>query len=55
MLYIIGELFFHMRKEKRFTEKKTKFYAAEILLALEYLHSKDIIYRFIIKFIIFNY
>lgn len=35
-----------MRKEKRFTEKKTKFYAAEILLALEYLHSKDIIYRY---------
>ena len=30
---------------KRFDENLTKFYAAEILLALEYLHSKSIIYR----------
>lgn len=26
-------------------EQKVKFYAAEILIALEYLHSKNIIYR----------
>ena len=40
-----GELFFHLRKAKRFTEEKTRFYSAEILLALNYLHSLDIIYR----------
>jgi serine/threonine protein kinase len=40
-----GELFFHLRKEKRFTEEKTRFYSAEILLALNYLHSIEIVYR----------
>lgn len=29
----------------RFSEQRAKFYLAEIILALEYLHSKDIIYR----------
>lgn len=33
-----GELFFHLKKEKRFSESRTKFYAAEILLAIDYLH-----------------
>ncbi|RZK12589.1 MAG: hypothetical protein EOO43_18570 [Flavobacterium sp.] len=28
-------------------ESKTRFYAAEIILALEYLHSIGIIYRFV--------
>lgn len=40
-----GELFLHMKKVNKFTEKKAKFYAAEILLALECLHKKDICYR----------
>lgn len=40
-----GELFFHLRRSGRFTEDRTRFYAAEILLALEYLHDRDIIYR----------
>ena len=33
-----GELFFHLRKSYKFTEKRAKFYTAEIILALEYLH-----------------
>ena len=40
-----GELFFHIQKIKRFNEEATKFYAAQIIMALECLHSKDIIYR----------
>ena len=40
-----GELFFHLRKENQFNEDRARFYAAEILLALEYLHSQKIIYR----------
>ncbi|RCH90381.1 hypothetical protein CU097_011511 [Rhizopus azygosporus] len=44
--YIIGgELFRHLRKSGRFPNDTARFYAAEIVLALEYLHSKDIIYR----------
>ncbi|ETO08774.1 hypothetical protein RFI_28606 [Reticulomyxa filosa] len=41
-----GELFFHLGKVKRFKEDRARYYAAEITLALEYLHSKDIVYRF---------
>ena len=40
-----GDLFFHLRKEKRFSEGKTAFYAAEIFCALEYLHNKSYVYR----------
>jgi len=40
-----GELFFHLQKEKRFSEDRVKFYSAEILLALEHLHQNGIIYR----------
>ena len=33
-----GELFFHLSKDVSFSEKRAKYYAAEILLALECLH-----------------
>lgn len=40
-----GELFRHLRDSERFDEKKSKFYASQILLALEYLHLLGIVYR----------
>lgn len=40
-----GELFFHLSRERVFSEDRTRFYGAEILMALEYLHSQGIIYR----------
>lgn len=40
-----GELFYHLRREQRFSEDRARFYAAEILLALECLHKNGIIYR----------
>ena len=40
-----GELFFHLGKIGRFPEERAKFYTAQITLALEYVHSLDIIYR----------
>lgn len=40
-----GELFWHLRKEHRFSEDRTRFYAAEIVLALECLHKNGVIYR----------
>ncbi|KAJ4415168.1 cAMP-dependent protein kinase catalytic subunit [Neurospora sp. IMI 360204] len=40
-----GELFSLLRKSGRFPNPVAKFYAAEVTLALEYLHSRDIIYR----------
>jgi serine/threonine protein kinase len=40
-----GELFKHLSDCKRFPEQKAKFYAAQIALALGYLHDSKIIYR----------
>ena len=40
-----GELFWHLQKEGRFSEDRAKFYIAELILALEYLHDNDIVYR----------
>ena len=40
-----GELFFHMMKRNRFDEATAKFYFCEVLLGLEYLHSRNILYR----------
>jgi len=40
-----GELFFHLQKERHFSEQRAKFYAAEIASAIAYLHSQNIIYR----------
>ncbi|KAK5007277.1 cAMP-dependent protein kinase catalytic subunit, partial [Cryomyces antarcticus] len=40
-----GELFSLLRKSQRFPNPVAKCYAAEVTLALDYLHSMDIIYR----------
>jgi serum/glucocorticoid-regulated kinase 2 len=40
-----GELYYHLRKNKRFNEKAAKFYASQILEGLSYLHSLGIMYR----------
>ncbi|PGH30636.1 AGC/PKA protein kinase [[Emmonsia] crescens] len=40
-----GELFSLLRKSQRFPNPVAKFYAAEVTLALEYLHEHHIVYR----------
>lgn len=40
-----GELFFHLQRERVFTEPRARFYSAEMAAALGYLHSHGIIYR----------
>nr|AFL65168.1 protein kinase B [Artemia sinica] len=40
-----GELFFHLSRERVFSEERTRFYGAEIACALGYLHDNGIIYR----------
>ena len=40
-----GELFGLLSKKHKLSEEQTKFYAAQMVLALEYLHARDIIYR----------
>lgn len=40
-----GELFTHLRRFGRFDEEHAKFYAAQMVLALEYLHHLNFIHR----------
>ena len=40
-----GDLAAHLRKKLAFDEEAAKFFTAEIALALEYIHSKKIVYR----------
>lgn len=40
-----GELFYWLKKDRRFSQIRCQLFAAEIVLALEALHSHDIIYR----------
>ncbi|KAI8091288.1 kinase-like domain-containing protein [Gilbertella persicaria] len=40
-----GELFHLIREKKKLTEEETKFYAAQVILAIEYLHNQSIVYR----------
>ena len=40
-----GELFTYLRTAQRFNTATSRFYAAEIVSALEYLHARSIVYR----------
>ena len=40
-----GEMFTHLRKNTKFNEKRSKFYCAELVLALKGLHDNGVLYR----------
>ncbi len=40
-----GELFFHLQQGGRFGERKARFYAGNVVLALEHFHRQKIVYR----------
>jgi len=40
-----GELFYHLSRVRVFSEDRTRFYGAEIISALGYLHEQNIVYR----------
>ena len=50
-LYIVldlltgGDLRYHISRNRRFNEEQTKFFVACILLALDYLHTNNILHR----------
>ncbi|EQC40379.1 AGC protein kinase [Saprolegnia diclina VS20] len=43
--YTGGTLFFHLRKSRKFSEKRARFYAAQLLMAMSHLHDLNIAYR----------
>ena len=40
-----GNLYKHLLDKKQFSVRVSRFYIAQVILALEHLHSKNIIYR----------
>ncbi|KAF7324811.1 Non-specific serine/threonine protein kinase [Mycena kentingensis (nom. inval.)] len=40
-----GELFYHLQREGKFDQERSRFYAAELLCALEHLHGFNVVYR----------
>lgn len=40
-----GELFYYLQQIGRFKEKAARFYAANVLIGLKYLHSLNVLYR----------
>ncbi|XP_063409429.1 protein kinase C iota type-like isoform X1 [Mytilus trossulus] len=40
-----GDLMFHMQRQRKLHEEHARFYAAEICLALNFLHERGIVYR----------
>lgn len=40
-----GDLHYHLSQSGLFTETQVKFYASEIILGLEHMHSRNIVYR----------
>eukprot|EP00484_Ammonia_sp_Unknown_P018242 CAMPEP_0197033076 /NCGR_PEP_ID=MMETSP1384-20130603/11576_1 /TAXON_ID=29189 /ORGANISM="Ammonia sp." /LENGTH=723 /DNA_ID=CAMNT_0042462829 /DNA_START=76 /DNA_END=2247 /DNA_ORIENTATION=+ len=44
-LMTAGDLKFHLNRDGVFAEPRARFYAAQILLGMEHIHSKGIIYR----------
>jgi len=40
-----GELFFHLKKSYKFSEKRARFFIAELILGIEFLHQNGCVYR----------
>lgn len=40
-----GEMFTHLRRQGKFEDGLARFYAAQVVLGLEYLHTCSLVYR----------
>jgi serine/threonine protein kinase len=44
-LLFLLQLFFHLSKDRVFSEERSRFYGAEMTLAVKYLHDHKVVYR----------
>ena len=42
-----GDLMFQIQRARKFDEPRARFYSAEVMLALQYLHTHGVIYRWV--------
>lgn len=49
-----GDLMFQIQRSRKFDENRARFYSAEVILALIFLHKNGIIYRWIDLMVIFK-
>ena len=40
-----GDLHYHLSQHGVFSEKEVRFYAAEVILGLEHMHKRNVVYR----------
>ena len=40
-----GDLMFHIQKSGRFDQERARFYGAEIVSGLQFMHKRGIVYR----------
>jgi novel protein kinase C epsilon type len=50
-----GDLMFQIQRFRKFDENRSRFYSAEVILALMFLHKNGIIYRFELFSLFFTY